>query len=143
MILEWDDVARAMRARAASAPGRKIKGWSIDSRTLEPGDLFFALRGPQQDGHEYVQAALAKDAAGAVVDGAGAVIDAAAGERNLFVVDDTLAALQELAAWARCRWGGRVVGVTGSAGKTTTKDLIAHLLAGEMAIGKTIGNLNN
>jgi UDP-N-acetylmuramoyl-tripeptide--D-alanyl-D-alanine ligase len=143
MILEWDDVARAMRARAASAPGRKIKGWSIDSRTLAAGDLFFALRGPQHDGHEYIQAALAKGAAGAVVDGAGAVIDAAAGEPNLFVVDDTLAALQELAAWARCRWGGRVVGVTGSAGKTTTKDLIAHLLAAEMAIGKTIGNLNN
>jgi len=137
MTLEWHDVVQATGANAASAPGRKIRGWSIDSRTLAAGDLFFALRGPQHDGHEYVQAALAKGAAGAVV-------DEAAGEPDRLVVGDTLAALQRLAAWSRCRWGGRVVGVTGSAGKTTTKDLIAHLLsAGEMAVGKTIGNLNN
>jgi UDP-N-acetylmuramoyl-tripeptide--D-alanyl-D-alanine ligase len=144
MTLEWDDVARATRATAANNPGRKIAGWSIDSRTLTAGELFFALRG-QHDGHEFVQAALAKGAAGAVVD-AGAddtFLDALAGEQTLFVVDDTLAALQELSAWARCRWGGKVVGVTGSAGKTTTKDLIAQLLSAEMAVGKTIGNLNN
>src|SRR5690348_13338592 len=140
MTLEWDDVARAMRAKAASAPGRKIAGWSIDSRTLAAGDLFFALRG-QHDGHEYVQAALTKGAAGAVVDAAG--VDVATAGPNLFVVGDALAALQELAAWARFRWSGKVVGVTGSAGKTTTKDLIAHLLSAEMAVGKTIGNLNN
>ena len=152
MTLEWDEVARAMGATTASAPGRKIKGWSIDSRTLAAGDLFFALRGPQHDGHEYVQAALAKGAAGAVVDfaesavlnaAASAVLDAATHPPSLFVVDDTLVALQKLAAWARCDWGGSVVGVTGSAGKTTTKDLIAHMLAAEMSVGKTIGNLNN
>lgn len=140
MTLEWDDVARAMRASAAGAPGRKIAGWSIDSRTLAEGDLFFALRG-QHDGHEYVQAALAKGAAGAVVNAD--VAGVTAGDAKLLVVRDTLAALQELAAWSRCRWGGKVVGVTGSAGKTTTKDLIAHLLSAEMATGKTIGNLNN
>ena len=140
MILEWDDVARAMHASAAGAPGRKIAGWSIDSRTLVAGDLFFALRG-QHDGHEYVQPALARGAIGAVVENAAR--DLAAAGTNLFVVADTLTALQELAAWARCRWGGKVVGVTGSAGKTTTKDLIAHLLSAEMATGKTIGNLNN
>jgi len=136
MIFEWDDVARAIEAVAARAPGQAISGWSIDSRTIAPGDLFFALRGPQFDGHDYTEAALAHGAVGAVVD------------RDLrlpgqLVVADTLAALQNLAAWARCRWGGRVVGVTGSAGKTTTKDVIAHLLAVEMAVGKTIGNLNN
>jgi UDP-N-acetylmuramoyl-tripeptide--D-alanyl-D-alanine ligase len=137
MTLEWDEVARVMEARSpARAPGRRISGWSIDSRTLAAGDLFIALRGPQHDGHDYVGAALEKGAAGAVVeDGA----ESAA----LLVVDDTLAALQRLAAWARCRWAGRVVAVTGSAGKTTTKDVIAHLLAGEMRVGKTIGNLNN
>ena len=146
MTLEWDEVARAMSATAAGAPGRKIKGWSIDSRTLAAGDLFFALRGPQHDGREYVQAALAQGAAGAVVNpvAGAAAVDRPAGEPNLLIVEDTLAALQELSAWARCRWGGRVVGVTGSAGKTTTKDLIAHLLgAAEVAVGKTIGNLNN
>jgi len=136
MILQWDDVARVIGVVAARAPGRLISGWSIDSRTIAPGDLFFALRGPQFDGHDYADAALANGAVGAVV------------ERNLglpaqLVVADTLAAMQKLAAWARCRWGGRVVAVTGSAGKTTTKDVIAHLLAVEMAVGKTIGNLNN
>jgi UDP-N-acetylmuramoyl-tripeptide--D-alanyl-D-alanine ligase len=144
MTLEWDDVARAMDAEAISAtilaPGRRIAGWSIDSRTLAPGDLFIALRGTEHDGHEYVGAALAKGAAGAVVDRkAGGEL----GLSPLLMVGDTLAALQKLASWARCKWGGRVVGVTGSAGKTTTKDLIAHLLAVEMAVGKTIGNLNN
>jgi UDP-N-acetylmuramoyl-tripeptide--D-alanyl-D-alanine ligase len=144
MTLEWDNVARAMGATAVSAPGRKIKGWSIDSRTLAAGDIFFALRGPQHDGCEYVPAALAQGAVGAVVNtAAGAAVDGAGGKSKLFVVEDTLAALQKLSAWARCRWGGRVVGVTGSAGKTTTKDLIAHMLAAEMAVGKTIGNLNN
>lgn len=136
MTLAWDEVARVTEAVAARAPGRMIPGWSIDSRTIAPGDLFFALRGPQYDGHDYAASAMAKGAAGAVV------------ERDLglaeqIVVQDTLAAMQKLAAWARCQWGGRVVGVTGSAGKTTTKDAIAHLLAVELAVGKTIGNLNN
>jgi UDP-N-acetylmuramoyl-tripeptide--D-alanyl-D-alanine ligase len=136
MILEWDEVARAIGSSAASASGRKISGWSIDSRTIAPGDLFFALRGPQNDGHDYVDVVLAKGAAGAVV-------DHDLGRPALLIVPDTLAALQKLAAWARCRWGGKVVGVTGSAGKTTTKDAIAHLLAVERKAGKTIGNLNN
>jgi len=136
MILEWDEVARVIDAVAEGTPGRMISGWSIDSRTIAPGDLFFALRGPQFDGHDYTDAALAKGAVGAVV------------ERDLrlpaqLVVADTLAAMQKAAAWARCRWGGRVVGVTGSAGKTTTKDVIAQLLAVEMPVGKTVGNFNN
>ncbi len=136
MTLAWDEVARATEAVAARAPGRLISGWSIDTRTIAPGDLFFALRGPQFDGHDYAASAMEKGAAGVVA------------ERNLglpgqLVVEDTLAAMQKLAAWARCRWGGRVVGVTGSAGKTTTKDVIANLLGVEMAVGKTIGNLNN
>jgi UDP-N-acetylmuramoyl-tripeptide--D-alanyl-D-alanine ligase len=136
MTLDWDKVARVTGAAAEQAPGRRIAGWSIDSRTLAAGDLFFALRGPQHDGHEYVKAAIEKGAIGAVV-------DHATSEPHLLVAEDTLRALETLAAWARCRWGGRVIGVTGSAGKTTTKDVIAHLLATEMAVGKTIGNLNN
>jgi UDP-N-acetylmuramoyl-tripeptide--D-alanyl-D-alanine ligase len=136
MILEWEDVARVIGAVAARAPGRLISGWSIDSRTIASGDLFFALRGPQFDGHDYTDAALTKGAVGAVV-------DRDLGLPAQLVVADTLTAMQKLAAWARCRWGGRVVAVTGSAGKTTTKDVIAHLVAVEMAVGKTIGNLNN
>jgi UDP-N-acetylmuramoyl-tripeptide--D-alanyl-D-alanine ligase len=123
-------------ATAARAPGKQISGWSIDSRTLAPGDLFVALRGENHDGHDYVNAALEKGAAGAVVE---RDLDSP----SLLIVEDTLAALQKLAGWARCRWAGRVVAVTGSAGKTTTKDVIAQLVAVEVAAGKTIGNLNN
>jgi UDP-N-acetylmuramoyl-tripeptide--D-alanyl-D-alanine ligase len=98
--------------------------------------LYFALRGPNHDGHDYAAAAAEKGAAGVVVERAIADV-------NALVVPDTLAALQNLAAWARRHWGGRIVGVTGSAGKTTTKDAIAHLLATEVSTGKTVGNWNN
>jgi UDP-N-acetylmuramoyl-tripeptide--D-alanyl-D-alanine ligase len=115
----------------------EITGWSIDSRTVKPGDLFFALHGPNFDGHDYVKAALEAGAVAAVTDR-----DIDLTER-LVRVNDTLAALQALASWARTRWGGTIVGVTGSAGKTTTKDVIAHLLAAYLPVGKTIGNFNN
>src|SRR5579871_2973733 len=136
MILQWDDVARVTGAVAERAPERAISGWSIDSRTMARGDLFFALRGPQFDGHDYARQALEQGAAGAMV-------ERDLGLPSLLVVPDTLASMQTLASWARCEWGGRVVGVTGSAGKTTTKDVIAHLVGAEMAVGKTIGNFNN
>src|SRR5260221_3269399 len=102
---------------------RVISGWSVDSRTLVSGDLYFALRGPSHDGHDYVADAIRKGAAGVVVD------HSIEGVRNALVVQDTLDALQSLAGWARKRWGGKVIGVTGSAGKTTTKDPIAQLLS--------------
>ena len=114
-----------------------VSGFSVDTRTLDPGDLFFALRGASQDGHGYVEEAIRRGAAGVVVD------HSIEGVPSALVVADTLAALQSLAGWARKRWGGQVIGVTGSAGKTTTKDAIAHLLSTEMKVGKTIGNLNN
>ena len=137
MILELSTVARVL---GAHAPAREaaVTGWSVDTRSLAPGDLFFALRGPRHDGHEYVQAALEKGAAGVVVQPA-----FPSANSNALVVADTLAALQGLAAWARARWGGQVAAVTGSAGKTTTKDAIAHLLSTELRVGKTVGNFNN
>ena len=113
----------------------RITGWSVDSRTVQSGDLFFALRGPNHDGNVYVADALRKGAAAAVaeVSAPGAVL----------VVPDALRALQQIAAWARKRWGRDVIGLTGSAGKTSTKDIIAELLAVRLHAGKTVGNFNN
>jgi UDP-N-acetylmuramoyl-tripeptide--D-alanyl-D-alanine ligase len=135
MTLDLQEVAAIMGAAGEPTPV-KVTGWSVDTRTQNAGDVFFALRGPNFDGHHFAKAALDKGAAAAVVEEK----TGAAGE---LVVSDTLQALQHLAAWARGHWGGRVIGVTGSAGKTTTKDAIAHLLAAELPVGKTIGNLNN
>lgn len=135
MILDLQETTCVMGA-AGAPPAVKVGGWSVDTRTQNPGDVFFALRGPNHDGHSFVGTALEKGAAALVV-------DHPSGAREELVVSDVLAAMQQLAGWARTRWGGRVVGVTGSAGKTTTKDAIAHLLGVELAVGKTVGNLNN
>jgi UDP-N-acetylmuramoyl-tripeptide--D-alanyl-D-alanine ligase len=138
MVLSLAAAARAMgvslRPRYVDRP---VTGWSIDSRTVQPGELFFALRGPNHDGHAYVRQVLESGAAGAVVDRPVPDLD------GQLVVEDVLSALQTLARWAREQWGGVVAGVTGSAGKTTTKDAIAHLLQAGMAVGKTVGNFNN
>ena len=135
MTLDLQEVARTMRA-AGNPPAVKVTGWSVDTRTQNAGDLYFALRGPSHDGHDFVGAAVAQGAAGVVV-------ERRIGAAHELVVSDTLEALQGLAAWARANWGGTVVGVTGSAGKTTTKDAIAQLLAVELPVGKTVGNFNN
>jgi UDP-N-acetylmuramoyl-tripeptide--D-alanyl-D-alanine ligase len=135
MILDLREIAGVMQA-AGTPLSVSAGGWSVDTRTQNAGDVFFALRGPNHDGHAYVKTALEKGAAAVVV-------DRGSGVSGELVVRDTLAALQELAAWARQIWNGKVVGVTGSAGKTTTKDAIAHLLAVARPVGKTIGNFNN
>jgi UDP-N-acetylmuramoyl-tripeptide--D-alanyl-D-alanine ligase len=129
-------VGDALRVSLPANPDAMITGWSVDSRTLQPGDLFFALRGPLHDGHKYVAEVLEKGAVAAVV-------EESAGGGPVLHVDDTLHALQQLAGWGRREWRGDVVAVTGSAGKTTTKDVIAEMLAAEMATAKTRGNLNN
>jgi UDP-N-acetylmuramoyl-tripeptide--D-alanyl-D-alanine ligase len=134
--IDWNRLVNALAA-AAPPQGPAVEGWSIDSRTLAPGDLFFALRGPHHDGQNHVAAALARGAAGAVVE------RPVSGAQPLLLVDDTLAALQRLGAWARQEWAGQVVGITGSAGKTTTKDMVAHLLASAVPTGRTVGNYNN
>jgi UDP-N-acetylmuramoyl-tripeptide--D-alanyl-D-alanine ligase len=130
------EVARVLDLTASDG-NAEITGWSIDSRTIERGSLFFALSGPNHDGHCFVEAAFGKGATAAVVERAIAGFPAA------LVVPDAQGALERLGGWARGRWGGTLISVTGSAGKTTTKDTIAQLLAVEMSVGKTEGNLNN
>src|SRR5581483_8981876 len=137
MTLDLQEVRRVIGA-VGTARGVKAAGWTVDTRTQNPGDVYFALRGPNFDGHTFVNAALERQAAAVVV-------ERATGPDNdrLLRAPDTLAALQDLAHAARASWGGKVIGVTGSAGKTTTKDAIAALLQTEVPVGRTIGNLNN
>src|SRR5947209_15492339 len=115
-------------------------GYSIDSRTLNPGELFIALKGDRFDGHDYVQQALEQGAVAALVE-AGKIIHAA--PHKLLTVEHTLRALQSLGAAARRLWGKPVLAVTGSASKTTTKELLAHLLLTRYRVLKSSGNLNN
>lgn len=137
MQIPLDDIHRLLDPGASGQAEACATGYSVDSRTIAAGDLFFALRGPNHDGHDHVAVAFERGAVAAVVN------HRVSAARPQIVVLDTLVALQQLAVWARDRWGGTVVGVTGSAGKTTTKDLIAHLLETQYATGKTVGNFNN
>ena len=131
------EVAAAIGAPLVELPPSLATGWSVDSRSIVDGDVFFALRGPNHDGHEFVAEAFRKGAVAVVAD------QALQADGVVLQVPDTLEALQALAQWARRRWGGRVVAVTGSAGKTTTKEVIARLLETAMPVGKSSGNLNN
>ncbi len=109
----------------------------IDSRQAKPGDLFFAIRGERADGHDYVSQALHAGASGAVIE---RPIDAA--DASIFHVNDSLRALQRLAAFWRDKHDVRVIGVTGSVGKTTAKELIAHVLSSRFRVLKSEANLN-
>src|SRR5215471_18118766 len=121
-------------------------GYSIDSRTIGAGDLFFAVKGERLDGHDYVAAALADGAVAAVVSNRWLVPPDVDETRLLRVADCedcVLGALQQLAHSVRRLWGGRVIGVTGSAGKTTTKEAVAQVLTASFRVLKSAGNLNN
>jgi UDP-N-acetylmuramoyl-tripeptide--D-alanyl-D-alanine ligase len=110
----------------------------IDSRKVEPGALFFALRGEQVDGHQFAQTALDNGAAYAVVEHAEMVIS-----NQYLLVDSVLSALQQLASYHRHQFNIPVIGITGSNGKTTTKELVSRVLATSYNIHYTKGNLNN
>jgi UDP-N-acetylmuramoyl-tripeptide--D-alanyl-D-alanine ligase len=117
------------------------QGYSIDSRTVAPGELFFAVKGERLDGHDYVDAALEKGAVAAVVQKA--ELHRYSDKSGLLAVDDTLVALQTLATAVRKLWGKPLIGITGSAGKTTTKEAVAHVLAARFRVLKSEGNFNN
>ncbi|HZQ70966.1 MAG TPA: UDP-N-acetylmuramoyl-tripeptide--D-alanyl-D-alanine ligase [Terriglobales bacterium] len=122
-------------------PDAIATGYSIDSRSLRPGELFFAVKGEKLDGHDFVLQALQRGAVAAVIrrDQSNRFPDLS----KLILVDDTLVALQTLASAVRRLWGKTLVGVTGSAGKTTTKEAIAHVLSSRFRVLKSEGNFNN
>ncbi len=131
-------------ASAANAGALVVTGYSIDSRTVARGELFFAVRGERMDGHDFVAAAVERGTVAAVVSRACvASLPDAALAVPLLITEDPLAALQGLAAHIRRLWGKRVVAVTGSAGKTTTKEAIAVALGAKFNVLKSKGNLNN
>jgi UDP-N-acetylmuramoyl-tripeptide--D-alanyl-D-alanine ligase len=131
---------------AATATGGKTDGrWvatgvSIDTRTLEPGDLFVALTGEARDGHEFVADALKKGAAAALVSRRP---EGLAADAPLLMVNDTQAGLEGLGRAARERTKARIVGVTGSAGKTTTKEMLRLILARSGSVHASAASYNN
>lgn len=126
-------------------------GYSIDSRTIRPGELFFAVRGEKFDGHDFVEQAFEQGAIAAVVSKeqlgqlrSGRARTPVSPQTSVLIhVDDTLLALQTLAQAVRRFWAKPVIAVTGSAGKTTTKEAIAHVLATKFRVHKSEGNFNN
>ncbi len=131
-------------ASAAGAGALVAVGYSIDSRTIAPGELFFAVRGDRFDGHEFIAGALERGALAAVVSRAlVATLPDVVLSAPLLIVEDPLTALQSLAGHVRRQWGGRIVAVTGSAGKTSTKDAVAAALGAKFNVLKSLGNLNN
>ncbi len=128
---------------AGLSPLARLAGVSIDSRTIAPGELFIAMHGPRHDGHAFVGAALAGGALAAVVARHRLAEYPEEVRRKLLAAEDTLAALQQLARAVRRSWGKRLAGVTGSVGKTTTKEILAALLAARFRVLKSEGNLNN
>ena len=129
-------------------PMARLAGVSIDSRTVRPGELFIAIHGPRHDGHGFIAAALQSGAAAGLVARARWTEYAAEIQSRLFAVDDPLAALQQLARtycdnWRKAQPGRRIAAITGSTGKTTTKEMLAALLATRLRVLKSEGNLNN
>ena len=144
MILPLSKIAEFVAASGDLPRGSRepvAQAYSIDSRTIGPGQLFFAVKGERLNGHDFVASALEKGAVGAVV--RKDQLHRYASHAQLLAVEDTLAALQTLATAVRKLWGKPLVGVTGSAGKTTTKEAIAHVLATRFRVLKSEGNFNN
>ncbi len=133
------DVLAAQGTNLSDVALAKIShGIQTDSRILKPGEVFLALRGEKFDGHEFIPMAIAKGALAAIVDFA-----YPNSEFPILQVKDTLQAYQKIARWWRDRFDIPVIGVTGSVGKTTTKELIAAVLATQGKVHKTHANFNN
>jgi UDP-N-acetylmuramoyl-tripeptide--D-alanyl-D-alanine ligase len=150
--MRWT-VAQVAEALGVAVPARLdalagLAGVSIDSRTIQSGELFIAIHGPSHDGHDHVAGALAAGAAAGVVARGRFAQFAEEIRGKLFAVDDTLDALHRLASracaiWRAAKPGRKIGGVAGSVGKTTTKEILAALVAARFRVLKTQGNLNN
>ena len=149
IVLTAASVAAAMHGSVVRGDtSRTFAGVSIDSRTLMPGDLFIAIKGERFDGEQFVDKAIAAGAAGVVVAQApgpsgGAVVEGTALGPAVIEVEDTTVALQSLARTIRRESGTKVVAITGSAGKTTTKEVTSEFLSLRYRVMRNRGNFNN
>ena len=136
------EIVAALEGRLLQgAPDSWVTGVSTDTRSIKPGDLFFALKGERADGHKYIGAAAEAGATGVVISDE----SAAPSGCTVFVVkvDDPLWALGDLAGYYRSKFDVRVVGITGSVGKTTTKEMLASILERKWSVLKNEANFNN
>lgn len=138
-MLNLKDLRKATGGELIDFNPRKIEGFSIDSRTLSGGDFFIPLPGSRTDGHRFLEEAFEKGASGAFVRSSGYIEPEFS---NLILVDDTESALLNAAESYRSKFDVPVVGVTGSWGKTTTKELIASILSNSGKVHKSPGNYN-
>lgn len=142
MKISFNDIAAATGGALKNGQGSVATGVSTDSRKVNAGDLFFALKGPNFDGHAFVKDVLAKGASGAVVDNEACLKGLPQGAA-VVVVDDALKALGGLASHIRGLHRIPFIAITGSAGKTTTKEMTASILSVSRNVLKTEGNRNN
>lgn len=133
-----DEIAAVTNGKASQA--FDVTGISIDSRQIKKGDLFIALKGPNFDGHKFVAMALENGASGALVSKKPKDVRS---DAPLITVEDTFTALEDLGHGARSRSKARMIGLTGSTGKTSTKELLATALSDQGKTHWTTGNLNN
>ena len=138
MNLTLEEISSAVGGVLNGPGSQKVTGYSIDSRTLQSGALFFAVKGPRFDGHDFVQQVFQKNAAAAVVEERTTTYSG-----STIRVKSTVEALQTLATEVRRRWGKPIIGITGSAGKTTTKEMVAAVLGKKFTVLRSMGNLNN
>src|SRR5215467_2939174 len=141
-IAQMADVLAA-RAGTGLDPMARLAGVSIDSRTVRPGELFLAIHGPRHDGYDHVAAALGAGAMAALVAAEKVGSYTHAVQARCVIVGDTFLALKQFARAVRENWGGKIAGVTGSVGKTTTKEILAALLGARFRVLKSEGNFNN
>jgi UDP-N-acetylmuramoyl-tripeptide--D-alanyl-D-alanine ligase len=137
MNLSLEEISKAVEGTLEGPGNVKVRGYSIDSRSLNAGELFFAIKGPKFDGHEFVAQAFERKAAAVVVQ------RETSAPGTVIRVHSTTEALQNLAREVRRRWAMPIIGVTGSAGKTTTKEMIAAVLGRKFTVLRSVGNLNN
>lgn len=148
--LGLSEVVQALQADLpGDAPPGSVSGVGTDSRAVAPGELFFAIKGPRFDGHDFVAAAMQRGAVAAVVESSRAsaigasLQDVPAARRVLLPVDDPLAALGRLAAYHRKLASADVIAIVGSNGKTTTKEMVQHVLGGRFRVRASPKSFNN